>query len=57
MPKYSVRVCFKGENVYIVEALDEEEAESMACEECEFDVEGLDSCEPDTPKLVKTNDS
>lgn len=52
MPTYSVRVTFRGENVYVVQADNGVEAEVMACELCEFDVEGLDSMEPETAKLL-----
>lgn len=53
MNKYSVRVTFRGEDIYIVEAENEEEASDKACEQCEWSVEGMDFCEPDDPVLLE----
>lgn len=53
MNKYSVRISFRGEDAYVVEAENEEEAQDKACEECEWANPGIDSMEPGNAKLVQ----
>ena len=53
MATYLVAVAWRGMTDYIVEADSEEEAQDKAIEECEWDHEGMDYCEPGDPQLIK----